>query len=531
MRTSIERLRIGLLVGAGLLVLVIAAFLGYARYKVHRALVDLPGKLGATITKEFNGYTYSQSDGKRTIFTIHAAKAVQHKDGNYSLHDVNMVLYGKKGDRSDHITGDDFEYDTKEETVRAVGIVHLDLQAPEAAGANTSETAKHLAGASAAHDDAVSESRVIHVKTSGLVYLKKLGMAATKEGIEFAFGGFTGRAIGAEYNSDSGHVILQSAITVSGLDKGRPIALAASHGELDRATDVAAFNNARYTSAGQVAQAEVANIHLRSDGTVERIEGERHVLLEEAGQGSVASDRADLLLDTTSKPKSAVLTGSVRFVDDEPLRQARGNSDRTNLAFDPQGRLDHAVLIGRVHATEKLRSAGDANQTWSQRDLTADTLDLGLVAADANARPQLREVKATGSARMTSVAPMRRALEPPPRSSPATRSPHTSPRRTVPPNFQPCKASATPPSSKRPQPASSRPALETRCLPSSILPPAAKARLNLQQPFSRAGSSSTARCQQRRLPLQQVPKFSTQPPPAPRSTLRVTGSRSQATSR
>ena len=75
MRISVERLRIGLLVGAGLLVVVIAAFLGYARYRIQRGIAGLPGRLGATITRESNGYTYSQSDGKKTVFTIHAAKS------------------------------------------------------------------------------------------------------------------------------------------------------------------------------------------------------------------------------------------------------------------------------------------------------------------------------------------------------------------------------------------------------------------------------------------------------------------------
>jgi lipopolysaccharide export system protein LptA len=398
-----------LLAGAVLLLLVIAAFFGYARYKVHRALVDLPGKLGATITKEFNGWTYSQSDGKRTVFTIHAAKAVQHKDGNYSLHDVNMVLYGKKGDRADRISGDDFEYDTKSEVIRAIGLVHIDLQAPEAQSVNISESARHLAGASAAQEHAGVGTRVIHIKTSGLVYLKSLGIAATKEGIEFAFGGFTGHAVGAEYNSDTGHVILQSAVTVSGLatndkDKGRPIAMTASHGELDRGSEVAVFDNARYSSAGQTAQAELARLHMRGDGTVDRIEGERHVRLEDAEQGSVTSDRADVALDTTNKPRAAVLLGDVHFVDDEPLRQAHGDSDRAHLAFDAQGHLNQAFLEGRVHASERLSGSGDTS-AWSQRDLTSDTLDLALVAADSKSRSQLRDAKATGSARLTSVAP------------------------------------------------------------------------------------------------------------------------------
>src|SRR5271168_3084978 len=134
MLSSVERLRMGLLVGAGLLVAVIGGFLWYAHYRTHRILRDLPARLGASISKQFGAYTYSQSLEGKTVFTIHAAQAIQHTDGNYTLHDVNMVLYGRKGDRADHISGSQFEYDQKAGLVHAVGVVHLDLQAPPAAG-------------------------------------------------------------------------------------------------------------------------------------------------------------------------------------------------------------------------------------------------------------------------------------------------------------------------------------------------------------------------------------------------------------
>jgi lipopolysaccharide export system protein LptA len=395
MRISVERLRIGLLAGAGLLVLVIAGFLGYARYRVRRALVSLPGRMGATITKEFNGYTYSQSDGKRTVFTLHAAKAVQHKDNTLTLHDVQMVLYGKKGDRADRISGDEFEYDTKNEVVRAAGVVHIDLEAPRAEG-----------GGGARAD---AGGRVVHVTTSGLVYMKQLAIAATDQGIDFGFGGFTGHAVGAEYSSDTGHLILQSAVTVSGLDKGRPVAMAATHGELDRANEVAEFENARYSSSGEVAKAELARIHMRGDGSVERIEGERSVSLADAAAGRVTSDRAEVRLDAKSRPVSAVLTGSVKFADDEPLRQVRGDSDAANLEFDGQGRVDHAVLTGRVHTAERAPGAGKSGGGWPQRDLAAARLDLVLAAAGVAGKAQLREATAVGTAdspaRMVSVAP------------------------------------------------------------------------------------------------------------------------------
>ena len=410
MRTSVERLRIGLLVGAGLLVIVIAGFFGYARYKVRRALVDLPGRLGATVTKEFNGYTYSQSDGKKTIFTVHAAKAMQHTDGTLTLHDVSMILYGHQGDRSDRISGDEFEYDTKQEVIRAVGIVHLDLEAAVAQGTRTGDAAKHLGGAAAlnVHEQQAEGGRVIHVTTSGLVYSKSLGVASTSQAIEFAFGGFIGHAVGAEYNSETGHLVLQSAITVSGLDTknrsgGKPIAMSASHGELDRDDEVADLADAQYNSAGESAQAAEAKIHMRHDGTVNRIEGEGRVMLEAAGQGSVRSERADLAIDVNNKPTTAVLAGSVHFEDDEPLRAAHSDSDRANIDFDAQGHVQHALLQGRVRTSERLQSAGAAG--LSQRNLTATALELSLAAEGPGGKAQLREAAASGSARLQSDAP------------------------------------------------------------------------------------------------------------------------------
>jgi lipopolysaccharide export system protein LptA len=130
MNVSVERLRVWLLVGAGLLVVVVAGFLGYAHYRTHRFLTDLPGKLGVDVRRETNGYTYSQSVDGRTIYTLHAAKAVERSDGKLILHDVGIVLYGRKQDRADRIYGKEFEYDQKNEVIRAIGDVHIDLQAP-----------------------------------------------------------------------------------------------------------------------------------------------------------------------------------------------------------------------------------------------------------------------------------------------------------------------------------------------------------------------------------------------------------------
>src|SRR5215470_14322048 len=132
MDVSVERLRRWLLAGAGLLILVITGFLGIAHYRSHRFLANLPGKLGIDVRQEADSYTYSQTVKGKTVFTVHAAKAIQHKDGKYTLHDVGIAVYGQGEDRVDRIYGKEFELDQAAGVVRAMGEVHLDLQAPAA---------------------------------------------------------------------------------------------------------------------------------------------------------------------------------------------------------------------------------------------------------------------------------------------------------------------------------------------------------------------------------------------------------------
>src|ERR1700677_4553998 len=129
---SVERLRVWLLAGAVLLVMVVAAFLGYAHYRAHRFLAQLQAKLGIDVRQETNAFTESQTFQGRTVYTLHAAKTIQHKDGTYTLHDVGIVMYGKNQDRADRIYGKEFNYNPAAQVIGATGEVFIDLQAPEA---------------------------------------------------------------------------------------------------------------------------------------------------------------------------------------------------------------------------------------------------------------------------------------------------------------------------------------------------------------------------------------------------------------
>jgi lipopolysaccharide export system protein LptA len=420
MNVSVERLRVWLLVGAGLLVMVVVAFLGYAHYRAHRFLANLPAKLGVDIRRETNSVTYSQSVQGRTVYTIHAAKAVERADGKMTLHDVGIVLYGRTQDRADRIYGNEFEYDQKNGVVRAVGEVHIDLQAPEAADANEKmdyAAGKDLHGSKAdagggagKHED--KDERLIHVTTSGLVFLQKLGVAATDQDIEFESGGLTGHAVGADYSSDTGVVVLHSAVKVNGLQHDKPVVLTASHAVLDRAGQTMVLSQAKYVSVGgkagaaegQTAQAQHVVVRLRKDGTAEKVVAEGDVTLTNGAGGSVKAPRGEMMLNPQNQPQSAVLTDGVKYSANDPLRQAQGEAAEGRAGFDKKGHLEHVVMTGAVHLHERMRATDSASEPWSERELNAGAVELAL-ASDSSGKALLRDAKATGDARLKVVSP------------------------------------------------------------------------------------------------------------------------------
>jgi lipopolysaccharide export system protein LptA len=402
MRNRVERLRIWLVGSAIFLILVIAAFIGTARYVRHR-LNNALAKMGVTVTAGADGYTLSRSDGSRTLFTLHAARwePVPHSNGVIALHDVSIVLYGKKGDRSDRIYGDDFEYDKNAGVVRAKGLVHIDL---EASGGKAAVAAPASGKASnEATSDAGSGAKVLHVTTSGLVYMEKLGVAATGEYIEFQVGGMKGHATGADYASDSGMLMLHSAVSMEGVTAGRPVKLTAAEATFDDRNQETFLTQAKYESQGRTAQAGQATLHTRSDGTLARVEAQGNVTGGSNG-ATVVSQRADVVLNAAGEPQSAVMTGGVKYALDRPLRQVRTQSDEATIAFDgqKQPQPQHAVFSGAVHMTERTRATEAAKAPWSTRDLTAEKFEAALVPA-GRGHSQLQDAEATGNPHLTMV--------------------------------------------------------------------------------------------------------------------------------
>lgn len=143
-------------------------------------------------------------------------------------------------------------------------------------------------------------------------------------------------------------------------------------------------------------------VHLREDGSAERMDAEGAVTLTDGDGGRVVAPRGSVALNAESRPQSAVLTGGLHYVADEPLRQAQGEATEGRASFDKAGHLQHVVLTGAAKLQERVR-ASDASALWSERDLSAGTVELGLVSEKAG-KPQLQDAKASGDARLKIVS-------------------------------------------------------------------------------------------------------------------------------
>ena len=410
MRMTIERVRVVLVAGAAVLVLIVAGFLTMAHFRAHRFLRELPARLGADIENETNGFTYSQTGvGGRTLYTLHAAKEVRRRDGKVLLHDVGIMLYGEDGRPADRIYGKDFEYDQAAGVVRAQGEVHLDLAAPAAsvAGGGRVSSAGQDAKSNAASG---VDPELVHVKTSGLVYQEKEGVASTAEEMEFTYRGYSGRAIGASYNAGTGMTTLERDVHVSGVGDGGPMLLTAAHAEMDKKRGLLVLRDARYVRVGersgdgdgrQQTAAGLLRVSLRTDGTVGHAEGSDGVSLESA-RGTLQAPRGMVEMSEAGKPEVAHMLGGVTYRLMEAFAERSGEAAEMTAHFDPRGRAEDMTMLGGVQLRARSRTAAEAD--WSDRELRARTVEVRLGATGGHGS-MLREAVAAGEAHLVLTEP------------------------------------------------------------------------------------------------------------------------------
>jgi lipopolysaccharide export system protein LptA len=344
---SVKRLRWGLLASATLLVVLVIAFLGYEHYSRFWLQTKIEEKIKQGLKNISDNVTYSDSVGGKINYTLHADKveakaASSGSDEVYILHGVKLDLYGRTEGGVDHIYGKDFEYDRTVGTVKALGDVDMDIQAPSTVGGRKTTLGREAE---------TGEPENIHVKTSGLVYVKKLGVAATAERVEFSYGTMRGSSLGAEFDNGRNVLRLLAQVEATGDQHGQPLHLTATKADFDRTSNVATFENAVVQSGQRIGKADHATAYLRHDSSVERLEGIGGVVLTQ-GTRQVNAGHLDANFTTASVVEWMKLTGGVTLTDSSAQRPTHGGAREAQVSFDAKGSPAKIVATGAANVSE-----------------------------------------------------------------------------------------------------------------------------------------------------------------------------------
>jgi lipopolysaccharide export system protein LptA len=389
-----------LVLAAGVLLLAaLVVFLAVGKWKNPLNLKELPKRLGVNIQQDASGYTFDHAFGAHSRYKIHASKFVQYKQGTALLHDVKIELYDEDGSRVDRIEGSEFEYDQKSKTAKANGPVEITLMRPgvapaiapkAAAGKAAEEKAKGRPLASAAETAARGE---IHVKTSGLTFDETSGVATTGNHLDFSMVQGSGSAMGATYDSQQGHLVLDRAVELTTERGGQSVRIHAQHAEFERATQVCRLHSATADYRGGQATAGDAKVLFREDGSAVRLDAVNGFTLLTATGSRVAAPTGSVDFNENNQPRHGHLEGGVAMDSasraGDRSRQTHGRSASAELEFTPQGELSLAHLERDVEI-ESEETSQAASGAGPRPGMTAEP---GLVRVKRNWRSPVADVK------------------------------------------------------------------------------------------------------------------------------------------
>jgi len=399
MRVTIQGLRRWIVIAAGLLLAVVAGFLIYGRNRFRHIEKDLPGRLGINIQQTASGFSYTQTSQGHALFTLKASKELQMKSGHVLLHEVDVTLYGPPGSgRTDRIYGSDFDYDQTHGIITSQGDVNIDLQgagrpAP-ASGASPSEAG----------------SNTIRVRTRGLTFLEKTGEASTAQQVEFQLPRGAGTAVGADYNSKTGVIVLQSQVHITTSSNGKAAVVDAAHATLLRASDQALLVGASMNYETEEGSSDQALVYFRKDGTTEKIDAAGHVHMKSDNGATVDAVTAHILFDARSEPTRADLGGGVRFASSRANETLRGSAAGGTLLFTTlstaegsRTALRHGEFRQDVNFEEDLAALPRDPHGRAEKTMRAETLNVEFAPAAPGKPIEARTAVAEGNPVVTSV--------------------------------------------------------------------------------------------------------------------------------
>ena len=376
MRWTVERLRVLLVALAVLVVAAILAALGYMRWQTRHIARDLPARLGVQIQQSSEGFTFSKTEQGRTVFTLHAANALQYRAGGHAvLHDVRIQIFDPKDGSSNTVAGDQFEYDPQTGIVRSAGEAHLELHATSGTGA-----------ASAQH--------TVHAVTHDLVFNQKTDQAVAGGLVAFDLPQGQGQAVGAIYDGKKNQLLLQSKVALHVHTQRGWAWIHAARALYDQQGSQVQLQNAQYAGAAEHASAQAATLLLRADNSLENIHARGQVRYRNASGAAVSAESMVAALDAESRPQAAHFAGDVQMDMRQKQQNTHAIAQQAQWNFDSTGHLQQAVLEHNVHVQQKITGAAPLARAMNAQQLTLD------FATGHDGHAQLLRAVAAGDAEM-----------------------------------------------------------------------------------------------------------------------------------
>jgi lipopolysaccharide export system protein LptA len=416
-RTQANRYAIASVVVAALLIIaVLGVYLRRSR-QAAEAKKNSPPSVPSSIERSSEGFTYTSygnqnAPGSRdhVVFVVHASSATTFKGApNASslkdaeknvLLNVQGTVYGRNEDRNDNIHTNSCDFYQQESDKNSntksqkssdrgnmicSGEVLMDLQ--------SAKDAKRVASA---QPSGVSDPRIIHVVTKGVMFDIGSADGHTDQRVDFQFSGGKGTAIGAEYNGDDGTLQLLHDV----------------HLFLNATPPQSAKNQSKTSSAPIPVDVVGSSLIFRREAKTAILHGPVIVTQVTAAPSANAAVNGA----AAARTGSHILHASLLTVDmDELLRAKKLTADgdtksRPNLVFDsPKGAgtitADKFVTDLDVDGTAKHFSAQGNVQGDFTSAKSGETDHLSAARVDADMVPKINQprlVTATGGVKMNS---------------------------------------------------------------------------------------------------------------------------------
>ncbi|MBZ5661970.1 MAG: LPS export ABC transporter periplasmic protein LptC [Acidobacteriia bacterium] len=347
---------------AALLALIVAGVYLKNLWLAKQAAKKAPPAVPPSIEQRSNEFSYSKVEGQRTIYTIRASHTTEFKEGSRNLlEDVDIVVYGKKGERNDTLRTRACDFISNTGRISCAGDVQIKLQANE--------------GASGA-------ANAIQVVTSGVSFDRDSGLARTDKPVTFRWPAGEGRAVGVIYDSNAGTLNLVRDVDLS-ISPSSPAPTANKE-----ITEASLEKNLHLTGNSMEFHRESRTVQVQGDVHAQQLTHE------------FTADNLLLSLDEAFHAQRLTASGHPQLRETDPQGPITLTADEIASAWRPDGSIASVDASGSVQGARSTPAGNDQVQAGHVRmDLATSQNLLRLMTASNGVTLTSTSAAVTGGTR------------------------------------------------------------------------------------------------------------------------------------